>query len=973
MWYITIVLWWSGVIELLNICKDYRVGKGFFRALDDVSLRFPQTGFVAILGSSGCGKTTLLNIIGGLDRPTSGELLFDGRSTKTFKDGDWDAYRNKEIGFVFQNYNLISHQSVLRNVETALLLNGASPARRKAAAIKALKEVGLSGLENKKPNQLSGGQMQRVAIARAIANDPSVVLADEPTGALDSQTSTQVMQVLSDISRERLVIMVTHNTALAEKYASLIIKMSDGKIESAQELQKQENTIKKPVLFKKTAMSFVTAARSSISNIFTKKARTIITAIASSIGIIGVALVLALSNGFSNYVSNVETSIASDVPITISRNSYASLTTSLNGNADLEEYPDDDTLHVYNTTSSTYITHTNYYDEEYVNGVLDPLVDDGLASSILINRQNLLFNVIKKVHDNQTGEDSYLYVEQYTSAGATASAVSSVTSLPATVFHELYGDEKSIRAMYDLIYGSYPSEPNEIVLITDRYNRVELSTLRNLGIIGEKDTQTTSISFADILANQTYKAYLPSKFYGSNITACDSSVTRYVDIKPSYDQSTKTISFEGTEEEYVHHAVSRPSATSEGYAKIYENDATYQPISLKIVGVLRPSKDSYIQLMPASLGYLSSLKDIFVDDTTNNCDFLHDAIDTAWYFRKTSNETTDGLSLLSTSVNALLEGLFDSENNNITTSQITSIANSLSYLWYNVQERYQGVSGYSSATSVSNYFSGAHWIGHDFKEDAVGKLIDALESNDEKTSSLAKAALLERILQPSFYANEHGITTNNYGDVFDMDFNIIDLIAYFRSYSLITSILIFPSALTAKTEIKTRLDAYNSSVDSSKQILYTDIVSTVTDTVSLVISSISIVLTIFASISLIVSSIMMSIITYVSVIERRKEIGILRACGARKRDIRRLFEVECALVGLVAGLLGILISYLISIPLNQIIYLLYSAYNLRNVVALNPLHALLLVAVSVVLAVIAGFIPAMLGAKKDPVDALRSE
>lgn len=970
----------SPMLELRHIKKDYYVDKKAYPALKDVSIAFEDVGFVAILGPSGCGKTTLLNIIGGLDHYTSGDLLVDSKSTKDFKDSEWDAYRNEKVGFVFQSYNLIPHMNVLDNVEMSLLLNGASKGDRQKKALLALEAVGLKDMVKKKPNQLSGGQMQRVALARAIVNNPKIILADEPTGALDSATSVQVMKILKSLSETRLVIMVTHNRDLAFEYADRIIEVKDGEIvhDSHPFLPEKEEEGTEKLISKKTSMSFWTALKSSFNNIRTKKVRVILTAVASSIGIFGVALVLAVSNGFQNYVSNVEGSIASSVPITIPKMTYTYLS---NKESKLpEEFPSDNNVNVYDSKKTTFISHTNYYDNDYIKNVIDPLVTEGLARSVLVNRKGLEFNLIKKVHNDNTGADTYKFIDQYASAGGASNIVSSATSLPTTIFHELYGEEKGILSMYDCIYGKYPKSSDELVLILDRYNRINLSTLRALGILpADEENYETKISFEDVLNNNVYKAYLNSKFYDKNQADCDLRVRGYETITPRYKNGKLTLEGDPNDVKTIHR-VERGDTSSLGAQKIYENDAKYEPKILKIVGILRPSKDSYVQLMPTSIGYLSSLTQEFVEDVETDCDFIHESNEESWYIptgtSKTSsglvyNESEDGKKEIENAFNSILSTV--NSGNPLSVNSISSLAKALRFTRFYVPESEKTKSVYT-ILNVTGYLNETRKAGKDFRGDLVGRIVDALSSEDERKKKEATFAFLERILEPSFYRNGHENESYSMdGDTFDMDFNIGDLIAYFQSYSLVTSILIFPTALTTKDALIKKLDAYNEGKEESKKIYYSDIMSTFTSSLSTLIEVLSTVLVVFASISLVVSSIMTSIITYVSVIERTKEIGILRACGARKTDVGRLFEAECVIVGFVAGVLGVFFAGIACFPVGQIIDHLYPGNNLSSIASLNPLHAVILVLVSIVLAFISGLIPARIGANKDPVIALRTE
>ena len=983
------------MLELIHIKKDYYVDKKPYTALKDISLAFLDKGFVSILGPSGCGKTTMLNIIGGLDHYTSGDLLIDEKSTKDFKDAEWDAYRNERVGFVFQSYNLIPHQTILSNVETGLMLNGVNREERDKRALKALENVGLKDVAKKKPNQLSGGQMQRVALARALVNNPKIVLADEPTGALDSLTSKQVMELLKEASKTRLVIMVTHNQELAYEYSDRIIRMKDGAIESDSSpvpIKAATNSPKE--ITKKTSMSFWTALKSSWSNVRTKKGRTILTAVASSIGIIGVALVLAMSNGFSIYVDKVETSIAGTVPISISPITYTYK--QIENTNDYKQYPDDQEIKVYDSNSSYSTVHKNNFTADY-RDYISKAVDQGLASSILYNKENFSFNLMT---DDPAGH-GVVEIDQYTAAGMTGGAIGSVTGLPATIFHELYGPTNEMSKWYDCIAGKMPSSKDEIVLITDSYNRVEKKTLMQLGMFSSADDKKV-ISFDDILYNEStgkgkiYKAYRNADIFKDvPFHSEEDGKGREID---SYKITDSGINSDGVyqitatdEKATIRYFESKPKSDT-----VFNDDEKYNPVKLKIVGVLRPKKDAYISLMPSSLGYTSELKDYLADDgqsaeyepneelriklTKTHNDLVRAARGNVCLARDidpTTGKPTkdDGVVRL----NAFFEkyskalnlaniiqnkGKMTDQEKNTLALMISEFPSEMekSFNYYN----YYGISNDKGGTSLS-YWTGSSYgflkncksVGADMLQSQVN-----LPSSSEDIDSSGMSLILK-------------LTDNNFwNDINNPERSswcAMDFLALEKGFSLTTSILIFPAALTTKKELTAYLDKYNEGKVDSDQIAYNDVMSTFTDSLGTMIQMISVVLIVFASISLVVSSIMTGIITYVSVVERTKEIGILRACGARKKDVGRLFQAECVIIGAMAGVIGVGVSWVACFPISAIIDHQFPGNGLSSIASLSPYHGLILIAIAIALAFISGLIPARIAAKKDPVAALRTE
>lgn len=963
-------------LELKHIKKDYYVNKKPFTAIKDLSLVFPKKGFVAILGESGCGKSTLLNILGGLDRYTSGDLLINGVSTKQFNDADWDKYRNTQVGFIFQSYNLISHFNLLQNVEVPLKLAGINQKEREERAKAALEKVGLGDSLHKIPNQLSGGQQQRVAIARALINNPSIILADEPTGALDSATSIQVMELIKEAGKECCVIMVTHNEKLAKKYADRIITMSDGEAISDTSPIEVGVEIEKPkTKEKRTGMSFVSALHSSFKNVLTKKTRTALTAVACSFGIIGVALVLATSNGFSLYVKDVETSVASSVPITISPTVVSYKSNNQDSYTRADEFPKDNNIRVYDSSSSSYVVHQNTFTKEYIDALKATMTDKnnpayGTVMSVMENRNGLDFHFLTKDGMDETAKITS--INQYASASSLGAMVSSVTSLPTTIIHELYGDEESLSSMYDVIDGKFPENDNELVLVVDRYNRVDFSTLKKLGVFPSNSTYETlnanekQISFSSLIYDgegdneyKEYKCYTNSSYYKKSMeTKIIAKVSSYKNIKLEMNGEDSKFVGEEDETEIIRYK------TVDDYDEVYNNDEYYNPIKCKIVGVLRPTKESYLTLMPSSLAYLPGLKETMAKDYSEGgagYNLAQEQKDN-WYVPRhvsknandPKNASNDGIESLNASLKTLMKSYSEKEDGEATIS-----TNTLSTLFNNVA-RYQNIfcikqmnegGGYTCYAPSSNPKSYLSWC------QSYGATFNQLEINNDSNN----AALFLLMLTSGEFFSKNG------------ESNFVDVMALANSYSLITSVLVFPKSLSSKDVLLRYMDSLNEGKRDSEKIVYSDIMSDFTGSLGTMINVISAVLIVFASISLVVSSVMTAIITYVSVVERTKEIGILRACGARKKDVGRLFEAECVIIGLVAGLIGVLFTVLACIPINAIIDYKFPGNNLSSIAKLNPLHALILLALSILLSYLSGLIPSRMAANKDPVTCLRSD
>lgn len=806
------------MLKLTDITKDYKAGDGVVHALKGINLEFRRKEFVSILGHSGCGKTTLLNIIGGLDRYTSGDLSVDGISTKQFKDVDWDAYRNIRIGFVFQSYNLIQHLSILDNVAMALTLSGVSLQERKRRAEQALRTVGLEEQLKKLPNQLSGGQMQRVSIARALVNNPEIILADEPTGALDSTTSVQVMDLLKEISKTKLVIMVTHNNELAEQYSTRIVSIKDGEIvgdtmpydsaaEGDDEVARAENNVamqasakEKKKKLKKTSMSFLTAIKLSFKNLMTKKGRTVMTSIAGSIGIIGVSLVLAISNGFTNYVNDLQQTVLAGYPVQIAQETFDTnvlmqmFLGGTSGNKNKPQYPDSDFIYQYNVSDMiNSATIKNDFDGEYVDYV-SKVVENGWASSVTYN-YGMKTTVVGSVK-NSSGKISYSKVNPGNSMD-----MSSILTPTANIgWSQMIGDEEFILSQYDLIEGTFPQNKNQVVLVVDSYNQANVNVLLGLGF----STTEKEIKLSDVVGRKL------------RVIANDDLY---------YEEDGKYVEKEEKSE----------------YEQLYNAPASETNIEVEVTGVLRPKEGTVLALLSSGINYTRDLTQYLLD----------------------------------------------------------------------VNSRSQVVEAQKNSPEV-NVITGASFT----KESTYQKAMQKLGGDDTPVG-----------------------------------------------------LNIYPKNFEAKGSILSYLDSWNNT-NPDKKVVYVDMSEMATSMLNEIIRIISIVLVCFAAISLVVSSVMIGIITYVSVVERTKEIGILRSLGARKIDISNVFNAETFIIGLLAGVIGIIITYILSIPVNLIIK---SLSGIGTLCMLSPWHALLMIVISVVLTLIAGLIPSSVAAKRDPVVALRTE
>ena len=846
------------MLKLNNIKKNYETGNETVKALKGINIEFRQSEFVSILGPSGCGKTTLLNIIGGLDHYTSGDLIIDGISTKKYKDRDWDTYRNHRIGFVFQNYNLITHQSVLSNVELALTLSGVDKPTRRKKAIEVLEKVGLKDQMYKKPNQMSGGQMQRVAIARALVNDPDILLADEPTGALDTKTSEQIMEILKDISKDRLIIMVTHNPELAQKYSTRIINLLDGEITSDSKPynSKKESTAKEKDDNKKTSMSFLTALNLSLNNLMTKKGRTILTAFAGSIGIIGIALILSLSNGVQQYITNVEEETLTSYHLTVQEESVqiADFLESMQPDTDKKIHNDgkiysNDVMSGMMSTVAAKVKSNNLEAfKEYIESDKTNIKDYTTSISYSYNLNLQIYkddpDEIIQVNPNRVLDDLGMSMGEMQSS-----------FVSTDVFSEMFDSQEMNEQMYELVAGSWPTEYNEVVLVVDENNEISDFTLYALGLKDSSELPTmyqnivngtpfeveqTSYEIDDLL-NLRFKFVLNSDYY----------------VKENGIWVDKR-----SDKEYM--------------KELLENAK-----ELVITGIIKPNEESVVASTAGGVLYLKDLKE-YVINKINESDIAREQL----------------------------------ENPDI------------------------------------NVFTGREFSDEEFSIDSLTpEQLAYLQS----LSPTEMAAVIEN------YEQQAGAT---YDDVLNQ-IGVIDL-------DKPASINIYPKDFDSKEEIVNIINEYNEQEQEAGRdenvINYSDLVGVMMSGISTIIDVISYVLMAFVSISLIVSSIMIGIITYISVLERTKEIGILRAIGASKKDISRVFNAETFIEGLIAGVMGILITLLLTIPINMLIKHLA---NISNVAILPVGGAIILVIISVLLTTIAGLIPARMASKKDPVEALR--
>lgn len=778
------------MLALKNLKKTYVVGGTTTHALNDVSLSFRKQEFVAILGPSGSGKTTLLNVIGGLDQYDSGDMIINGQSTKNFKDVDWDAYRNNSIGFVFQSYNIIGHLDVISNVELGMTLSGVSKAEKHAKAEEALIRVGLKDHMHKQPNQLSGGQLQRVAIARALANDPDVLLCDEPTGALDSETGLQIMALIQELAQEKLVIMVTHDAELAYQYANRIIKFKDGEVlDDSNPYDNNDSNAKLDM--KRTGMSYLTALNLSFKNIMTKKGRTFITSFASSIGIISIAVVLSLSNGFQKQIDATQAETSAQYPITVA--SVANNSTAITlPNEEQAAYPSTDTV-IASEDEATANQHENKLTQEYVDYV--QAIDPSLIAALNYTYAAQM-NMLREV-DGEAQQVVFSNYAQDSATGDIQSFYATEMGTGASTFPESPdGDDNAFLSQnYDILAGDMPNESTDLVLVVDKYNNVNINALNNLGFVYDDGE---AINFDEIV--------------GTEISLVSNN---------AYYQKLPT-------DNYV---------PNQDLNAVYDNDNNQ---TLRISAVIRPKEDATMAILNQGVNYSNALTQAVIEDSQDS---------------------------------AIVEAQKDSEVSVVT--------------------------------------------GQPLDEDAKAAALTSLGAD-----------------------------------------------------AMPTAIMIYPKNFETKDQVLAYLDAYNDDKSEENQILYTDLASTMTELTGGLMDATTYVLVAFAGISLVTSMIMIGIITYTSVLERTKEIGVLKALGARKKDITRVFDSETLILGVLSGLLGVGVAYALTFPINTIIE---NLTDLKNVAQLDPRHAVLLLIISTVLTVLGGHIPARIAAKKDAAEALRAE
>lgn len=895
------------MLELNDIKKDYVSGSTTVSALKGINLRFRDCEFVSILGQSGCGKTTMLNIIGGLDKYTSGDLKINGVSTKNYKDRDWDFYRNNSIGFVFQSYNLIPHQTVLSNVELALTLSGVSKAERKKRAIEALEKVGLGEQIHKKPNQMSGGQMQRVAIARALVNNPDILLADEPTGALDTETSIQIMELLKEISKDRLIIMVTHNPELAKNYSTRIVKLLDGVItddsdpytledmeadiraKEAAKVKASEKKNKKSGKKQKTSMSFFTALSLSFNNLMTKKTRTILTAFAGSIGIIGIAMILSISNGIQLYIDRVQRDTLSSYPITLQAESIdiSSMVTSMTGNSDSEEHEDKSKIYSNDIMGDMINTMVKEVKSNNLSEFKKYIENGGSDIKSYVSDIQYSYDVPLNIYmkDTSNGVEQLNPSTMFDSiygegATSTSSAMSSGMGMGmfsnSSVWNQLLGNQQVLDEQYDVLAGHWPENFNEVVLVADKNNEVDDYTLYSLGL---KDPEEVRTLFKKMMVGESYETKKDISYTFDEILDTEFKLVMPTDMY-KYNDVTGTWDDYSKDDKYMTNVV---------------NNGT----DIKVCGIIRPNDDAVSTSLSSGIGYTAKLTEYIIEEVKNS--------------------EIAKAQLADTSVDVFTGVPFDNDRN----TEITM----------------DDVNAYMATLSP---------------EESAQMQAMTSGMSDDQILQLFSASLKARTTDATLDSNKSklGITdldTPSQIDIYATDFD-------------------------SKEKVQNIIKDYNKlQQDDGKEenvINYTDYVGIMMSSVSTIINAISYVLIAFVAISLIVSSIMIGIITYISVLERTKEIGVLRSIGASKKDVSRIFNAETLIEGFVSGALGIVVTLLLCIPANALIKHLT---DISNVAQLPVAGGVILIIISMFLTFIAGLIPAKLAAKKDPVVALRSE
>lgn len=940
------------MLSLKQIVKDYVSGDETVKALKGVDIEFRENEFVSILGPSGCGKTTLLNIIGGLDRYTSGDLVINGKSTKEFKDSDWDTYRNHSIGFVFQSYNLIPHQTVLSNVELALTLSGVSKSERRQRAIDVLTQVGLGDQLHKKPNQMSGGQMQRVAIARALINDPDILLADEPTGALDSATSVQIMEILKNISKDKLIIMVTHNPELADQYSSRIIRLLDGKITDdsnpytanvVEPIKSEEKSAVKKKKNKKTSMSFPTALSLSRNNLLTKKARTLLTSFAGSIGIIGIALILSLSNGVQTYISAVQEDTLSTYPLTIDETTtnYQSMMQTMAELQNPIEHERDDRIYSNNSTGKMLnamiqeSTHNNLKSfKEYLDSRSDDLekytsdIKYSYGTVMNIYKENTDEGIVK-VNPSQVYEAMGMGSQITDMQNSSIASMSPVMEATANIWTEMIGNDDILKTQYDVIAGRMPESYNEVVVVVNKNNEIDDFALYSLGLkdvdelakmmeamttMEKVDESITEYTYDEIL-NLKYKLILNTDYYKKD-------GGRWIDMSDDED---------------------------------YMKSVIDNGIELKVVGILKPNEDASAQSINGAVGYRSDLTKVLIEKV-NEAEIVKEQLEnpetdvfTGLKFKseeKDENEQSEKRAEMLAAIE--YDKLSDEEKAKIDALTDEQLSKMIAAKQAMTEKPAMSRDEMLAAIDYDKMSDKEKAQVDSLTDQQLWSMIQLMQQNEQKTDELPDKP------ETTYLEN-------------------LSLLGV-ASLDTPSSIDIYPKDFAAKEEIENIIKEYNdkAKADGHEEniIQYTDLVGLMMSSVTSIIDAISYVLIAFVAISLVVSSIMIGIITYISVLERTKEIGILRSIGASKKDISRVFNAETLIIGFVAGIMGIGISYLLTIPINAIISHLTEA-PVRA--AIPVAGAVILVVISMLLTLIAGLFPSRIAAKKDPVVALRTE